>query len=35
MYKTALSDIILKYKDGDVKQKAQEYLIAYINLKIN
>ncbi|HNI32524.1 MAG TPA: tetratricopeptide repeat protein [Chitinophagales bacterium] len=29
-YKKALSDIILKYNDGDVKKKAQEYLIAYI-----
>ena len=33
MYKTALSDIILKYKDGDVKTKAQEYLIAYIQFE--
>lgn len=29
-YKTALSDIVLKYKDGSIKQKAQEYLITYI-----
>lgn len=36
-YKKALSDIITKYKDGEVKQKAQEYLIAYIQFesKIN
>ena len=30
LYKTALSDIVLKYKDGSIKQKAQEYLIALI-----
>ena len=29
-YKVALSDIILKYKDTEIKKKAQEYLISYI-----
>ncbi|MFN8260468.1 MAG: tetratricopeptide repeat protein [Chitinophagales bacterium] len=32
-YKTALSDIILKYKDGEIKKKAQDYLITYIQFE--
>lgn len=34
-YKTALSDIVLKYSDGAIKQKAQEYLLAYIQFETN
>lgn len=29
-YKRSLSEIIMKYKDGEVKEKAQAYLISYI-----
>ena len=29
-YKKALTDIILKYNDGEIKKKAQDYLISYI-----
>jgi tetratricopeptide (TPR) repeat protein len=32
-YKKALTDIITKYKDGEIKQKAQDYLIAYIQFE--
>lgn len=32
-YKRSLSDIITKYKEGDIRQKAQEYLIAYIQFE--
>jgi tetratricopeptide (TPR) repeat protein len=32
-YKRALSDIITKYNGGEVKQKAQDYLIAYIQFE--
>lgn len=32
-YKKALSDIILKYNDGEIKKKAQEYLITYIQFE--
>lgn len=34
-YKTALSDIVMKAKDGEIKNKAQEYLIAYIQFERN
>ena len=34
-YKTALSDIVLKYNDGPIKQKAQEYLLTYIQFETN
>lgn len=34
-YKTALTNIITKYPSGDIKQKAQEYLIAYIQFESN
>ena len=29
-YKKALTDIIIKYNDGEIKKKAQEYLISFI-----
>lgn len=32
-YKKSLSDIVMKYRDGAIKQKAQEYLIAYIQFE--
>jgi outer membrane protein assembly factor BamD (BamD/ComL family) len=32
-YKRSLSDIITKYKEGEIKQNAQEYLIAYIQFE--
>jgi outer membrane protein assembly factor BamD (BamD/ComL family) len=32
-YKRALSDIITKYKTGDIKQKAQDYLVTYIQFE--
>ena len=34
-YKIALTNIITKYQDGDIKEKAQQYLIAYIQFENN
>jgi tetratricopeptide (TPR) repeat protein len=34
-YKQALSDIILKYPNTEIKQKAQDFLIAYIQFENN
>ncbi len=34
-YKTSLTNIITKYPTGEIKQKAQEYLISYIQFESN
>jgi tetratricopeptide (TPR) repeat protein len=34
-YKTSLTNIITKYPSGEIKQKAQDYLIAYIQFESN
>ncbi|MCB0508865.1 MAG: tetratricopeptide repeat protein [Bacteroidetes bacterium] len=34
-YKQSLSDIVVHYKDSEVRRKAQEYLIAYIQFENN